>query len=113
MVVLSGGVIRLALPPESVTIRDVARRAPATDGHVCRSELLHIFENGLTELLRKVRKRLEDTHPVGDRLAARGVLLERFTRHHDLARKTLDCDLLIVAIEQQVIDQRVGVILPN
>ena len=65
------------------------------------------------ELLRKVRKCCEDTHPVGDRLAARGVLLERFTRHHDLAGKALDGDLLIVAIERQVIDQRVGVILPN
>jgi len=39
--------------------------------------------------------------------------LERFTRHHDLAGKALDGDLLSVAIERQMIDQRVGVILPN
>ena len=42
---------------ESVTIGDVVRRAPATDSHARRSELLRIFDNGLMELLRKVRKR--------------------------------------------------------
>ena len=55
------GAYFLLVPPlilaESVTIRDVVRRAPATDGHARRSELLRIFDNGLMELLRKVRKR--------------------------------------------------------
>jgi hypothetical protein len=39
-----------------VTIRDVVRRALATDSHARRSELLRIFDNSLMELLRKVRK---------------------------------------------------------
>ena len=55
------GAYFLLVPPlilaESVTIRDGVRRAPATDSHARRSELLRIFDNSLMELLRKVRKR--------------------------------------------------------
>ena len=50
-------VSRPPIPAESVTIRAVVRRAPATDGHTRRSEFLRIFDNSLMELLRKVRKR--------------------------------------------------------